>query len=111
MANAKTYKITCTNANTAYNVVTGTTVPPTNADFLVAANKGKGIVFQCQTNGALGKAGMSDVVSNAGIVFLGPDGSYTPPAGVSPSSYNATEWWVSADTAGAIVTVQLIHTI
>lgn len=110
MANAKTYKVTCTNANTAYNVVTGTTVAPTNAQ-RDPANKGKGITFQCQTNGALGKAGMSDVVSNAGIQFLGPDGAYTPPAGVSPSSYNAEEWWVTADTAGAVVVAQLIHTI
>lgn len=107
MANQKTYKITCTAANTAYNVVTGTTTAPTNTNF-TPANKGRGITFQCQTNGALGYAAGSDVVSNAGIAFLGPDGNYQPAAGGPGSSgFFACDWWVASDTAGAIIVVQL----
>jgi hypothetical protein len=107
MANQKTYKITCTNANTAYNVVTGTTSPPTNTNF-TPANKGRGITFQCQTNGALGFYGGSDVVSNAGIATTGPDGAYQPSGGGPGSSgFQACDWWVASDTAGAIIVVQL----
>jgi len=109
MANSKTYKITCTNANTAYNVVTGTTSAPTTVAEVGYANKGIGISFQCQTAGAAGFAGGSDVVSNAGITFLGPDGDYDPPASkLSSSGVQASEWWVSSDTAGAVIVVQLI---
>jgi len=112
MANSITYKVTCTNANTAYNLLTGTTVAPTMAQ-RVAASKGHGITFQCQTNGALGFAGGSDVFSNAGIAFLGPDGAYQPPAGSQPgsSSFQAGDWWVYSDTAGAIVVGQLIKSV
>lgn len=107
MANAKTYKVTCTSANTAYNVVTGTTTAPDNTLF-IPANKGRGITLQCQTNGALGYYGMSDVVSNAGIVSLGPDGAYQPASGGPGSSgFQACDWWVASDTAGAIIVVQL----
>lgn len=107
MANQKTYKVTCTLANTRYNVVTGTIVAPTNSDF-TPVNKGRGITFQCQTNGALGYAGGTDVVSNAGIAFLGPDGSYQPAAGGPGSSgFQAYDWWVVSDTAGAVIVVQL----
>jgi hypothetical protein len=110
--NAKTYVVTCTLANTAYNIVTGTTVAPTLAGGTFNYDhKGRGIIFQCQTNGALGKAGMSNVVSLGGIVFLGPDGAYEPVAGVAPNSYNANDWWVSCDTAGGVVVVQLIKAL
>lgn len=111
MANQKTYKVTCTVANTAYSVVTGTTTAPGNTSF-TTANKGRGITFQCQTNGATGFAGGSDVVSNAGIEFLGPDGAYQPPEGGPGSSgFQACDWWVSSNTAGAVIVVQLIRSI
>ncbi len=102
----KTYKVTCTNANTAYNVLTGTTSAPTIVP--VAADKGRGITFQCQTNGAKGFAGGSDVSSNAGVVFLGPDGAYSPAVSPTSSGYQAQDWWVSSDTAGAVIVVQLV---
>jgi hypothetical protein len=111
MAQRKTFKVTCTAANTPYNVATGTTSAPTQANF-TADNKGRGIIFQCQTNGALGFAGGSDVVSLGGIAFLGPDGAYQPPdGGPGSSGYQAHAWWVASDTAGAIIIVQLIHSI
>lgn len=103
----KTYKITCTNANTAYNVLTGTTVAPIQAN-ATYADKGISITFQCQTAGAMGKAGGSDVVTNAGIQFTGPLGSYSLTPGKSSSEYQAAEWWVSSDTGGAIIVVQLV---
>lgn len=112
MANVKTYKVTCTAANTAYNLLTGTTVAPTMAQ-RVAASKGHGITFQCQTNGVLGYAGNSDVVSNAGIAFSGPDGAYQPPGGsqAGSSAFQAGDWWVAADMAGAVVVGQLIKAV
>lgn len=112
MANAKTYKVVCTLANTAYSLLTGTTTAPTLAQ-ITAVNKGHGITFQCQTNGALGFAGMSDVFSNAGIAFLGPDGAYQPPGGSQPgsSAFQAGDWWVYSDTAGAVVVGQLIKSV
>lgn len=102
----KTYKITCTLANTAYNVLTGTTLAPTTVP--VAADKGRGITFQCQTNGAKGFAGGSDVFSNAGILFLGPDGAYAPAVSPTSTGYQAQDWWVYSDTAAAIIVVQLV---
>lgn len=105
----RTYKITCTAANTAYNVVTGTTSAQTTIPS--PSDKGRAITFQCQTNGALGYAGGFDVVTGGGITFLGPDGAYTPTASPTPSGYNANDWWVSSDTAGAIIVVQLIRQV
>lgn len=105
----RTYKITCTLANTAYNVVTGTTSAQTTIPS--PSDKGRGITFQCQTNGAVGFAGGSDVVSNVGISFLGPDGAYTPVSSPTPCGYNANDWWVSSDTAEAIIVVQLLRSI
>lgn len=102
----KTYKVTCSQSNTAFNVLTGTTSAPTTV--VTAEDKGVVITFQCQTNGAIGKAGGSDVVSNAGIVFAGPAGIYSPQAGKSSSAYQAADWWVSADTGGAVVVVQIV---
>jgi len=102
----KTYRITCTLANTAYNVVTGTTSAPTTVT--LSTHKGRAITFQCQTNGAFGFAGGDDVVSNAGINFLGPDGAYGPPVSPTSSGFQAADWWVKSDTAGAIIVAQLI---
>ena len=105
----KTYKITCASSNTAYNVLTGTTSAPTAVP--VVADKGRAITFQCQTNGAIGYAGGSDVANgttNTGILFQGPDGAYTPPVSPTSSGYQAQDWWVSSDTGGAVIVVQLV---
>jgi hypothetical protein len=116
MANSKTYVVTCTLANTAYNLLSGTTAAPT-MEQRVAASKGHGITFQCQVNGALGYVGGSDlvvagVITN-GIAFLGPDGAYQPPGGSQPgsSAFQAGDWWVASDTAGAVIVGQLIKSI
>jgi len=106
--NLKTYKITCTAANTPYNVFTGLTTGLPQGTVLTYADKGRGITFQCQTAGATGYAGGDDVFSNAGIAFIGPDGAYSPPVSVTTSGYQADDWWVYSDTAGAVIVVQLI---
>jgi hypothetical protein len=107
----KTFKITCAASNTAYNVLSGTTSAPTTANASNYANKGVAITFQCQTNGAVGKAGGSDVVTNAGITFSGtaPQAPYSPShSSISSVSYQVADWWVSADTNDTVIVVQLI---
>jgi hypothetical protein len=103
MASGKTIKVTCTAANTAYNVQTGTITGPTarNKDYVgVEAN------FQNQTDNSVASIGFSDVVSNAGIILI-DKGTNETVRGVNPSAVNLADWWVSSDTAGGIVVVQL----
>ena len=105
MANLKTIKVTCTAANTAYNVVTGTTVAPAVArdNTLV----GQEVTIQNQTSGSVLTVGGSDVVSNGGIQVL-YRGAYS--LGNLTSTFSGIqlqEFWVSSDTAGAVGIVQL----
>lgn len=101
--NGKTVKITCTNANTAYNVVTGTTSAPTgarNSDYV-----GEEVTFQNQTSGTVASVGGSDVVSTGGIQL-----SYLASAtdrGGNPSAIQLQEYWVSSNTNGGVVLVRL----
>jgi hypothetical protein len=101
--NIKTVKVTCTVANTAYNVVTGTTSAPTNRnkDYI-----GSEATFQNQTTGSVATVGASDVVSNAGIILIERGAAQTV-RGVNPSAVQLQEWFVSSNVAGGIVVVQL----
>lgn len=110
----KTYKITCTLANTAYNVVTGTTSAPTSPT--LSTHKGVNVTFQGQNSDVAYVIGGSDIITNGGITVIGidnssgtlPDHTYSPSSGLTGSAYNMADWWVSSNNAGAIMIVQLI---
>lgn len=110
----KTYKVTCAVANTAYSVLTGTIVAPTlaQAGGFNHADKGRAVTFQCQTTGAVATIGGSDIITNAGINIAGSaDGSgggYSPPGSDVSAVIQIQDWWVSSDTAGAVVVAQLV---
>lgn len=104
MAGIKSIKITCTQANTAYNVVTGTTAAPTlprDVNFV-----GEEATFQNQTTGSVATVGASDIIINCGII-LASKGAAETVRGHNPSAIQLQEWWVSSDTPGGIVVVQL----
>lgn len=107
LANVTTYVVTCSSANTAYNVLSGTTAAPTLTDDLNYT--AQGATFQMQTNAATGKAGGSDVVSNGGVQFFGPDGAYTLPACTFPYGYHVQDWWVTSSAAGGVIVVQFVR--
>lgn len=104
MAMLKTYKITVTPANTAFNVLTGTAVAP--ASEATSADKGCEVTVQNQTAGSVASVGGSDVVSNAGIVLV-DKGSAQTMRGTGPTSIQVSELWVTSDTNNGIVVVQL----
>lgn len=104
MALLKTYKITVTPANTAFNVLTGTAVAPTFE--ALAADKGQEATIQNQTAGSIATVGGSDVVSNAGIVLIDKGASQTL-RGTGPTSIQVSELWVTSDTNNGVVVVQL----
>jgi hypothetical protein len=111
MANVKTYVVTCTLANTAYNVLTGTTVAPTGPTNYV--DKGCEITFQNQgsNSSAIIEVGGSDVVTLGGIELNGRSAAYTVGKKSSSSGIQASDWWVTSDIAGQVVVVQLIKSV
>lgn len=105
MANVKTVAVTCTLANTAYNLATGTTAAPTTPrdNKLVGAE----VTIQNQTTGSVLTFGGSDVVTVGGlkISYLGAFsmGSLT----LGSSGVQLQDLWVTSDTGGAVVVVLL----
>lgn len=111
MSNVKTYIVTCTNANTAYNVLSGTTVAPTTP--YAPADKGCEITFQNQaaTATTIMKIGGTDVVSLGGIRLNGTDTSYTIGKKSTHSGIQSGDWWVTSDVAGQVCVVQLVKSV
>ena len=110
MAGIKTIKITCTLANTAYNVVSSdkagsatTTAPSLPRD---QAYVGEEVTFQNQTGGSTAVVGGFDVVSNAGIILVDTGTAFTI-RGHTPSSIQLQEWYVSSSVASGVVVIQL----
>jgi hypothetical protein len=111
MANVKTYVVTCTLANTAYNFLTGTIAAPTSQ--ATSADKGIEATFQNQaaTTTTVFKVGASDVVTNGGVRLNGTDAAYTVGKKSTASGIQPSDWWVTSDTAGQVVVMQLIKSI
>ncbi len=103
MAHVATFKVVCTLAETPYNVASGTTSAPTTPRSLVYV--GQEATFQNQTSGSLATIGASDVVDNGGLILDYLVGETV--RGNTPTSVQLQEWWVSSDTPGGIVVVQL----
>lgn len=104
MAMLKEYVITCAVANTAYNVLSGTTAAPTTP--YTAADKGWEATVQNQTAGTVAKVGGADVVSLGGLLLIDIGGTQTY-RGNTPSGIQVGEMWVSSNTNNGVVLVQL----
>lgn len=108
MANFKTVKVTCTLANTAYNVATGTTGAPTSTSH---TNAGRGLLVNVQHATAVATVGASDVVTNGGVRFTGENVTHSYPAMPNASAYRLEDVWVSSSVAGAVVVFQIVKHI
>lgn len=103
MSSLTTIRVVCTNANTAYNLVTGTTSAPTTARD--SNYVGDELTVQNQTANSIVSLGGSNVVTVGGVQL-----TYQAVANsrsMTPTGIQLQEWWVSSNTPGTVVLVIL----